>query len=186
MNERRNPREHRRRRWRRSARSGEREQIPEKPVVVVADRVACCQRGVRNQVNIRQEKPAATAQCFAVASAYCCNDAAVDRDLRGFRSRYYARICGMHFTAPDGKSMRRKTPTRIDQMLTLAVLALLIVGCFLVLQPFITAVVWAAILCVTSWPLFSRLRKRFQRHDWFAALLMLVLITVALFAPFVN
>jgi len=81
--------------------------------------------------------------------------------------------------------MRRKTPTRIDQMLTLAVLALLIVGCFLVLQPFITAVVWAAILCVTSWPLFSRLRKRFQRHDWFAALLMLVLITVALFAPFV-
>ena len=70
-------------------------------------------------------------------------------------------------------------------MLTLAVLALLIVGCFLVLQPFITAVVWAAILCVTSWPLFARPRKRFQRHDWFAALLMLVLITVALFAPFV-
>src|SRR5438270_11698679 len=79
--------------------------------------------------------------------------------------------------------MSSKQPTRIDQMLTLAVLALLIVGCFLVLQPFITAVVWAAILCVTSWPLFSRLRKRF--HDWFAALVMLVLITVALFAPFV-
>jgi predicted PurR-regulated permease PerM len=97
--------------------------------------------------------------------------------------RAFARL---HFAAPDVKgSMRRKTPTRIDQMLTLAVLALLIVGCFLVLQPFITAVVWAAILCVTSWPLFSRLRKRFHRHDWFAALLMLVLITVALFAPFV-
>jgi predicted PurR-regulated permease PerM len=66
--------------------------------------------------------------------------------------RAFARL---HFAAPDVKgSMRRKTPTRIDQMLTLAVLALLIVGCFLVLQPFITAVVWAAILCVTSWPLF--------------------------------
>src|SRR5205809_7392213 len=81
--------------------------------------------------------------------------------------------------------MRRKTPTRIDQMLTLAVLALLIVGCFLVLQPFITALVWAAILCVTAWPLFSRLRKRFHRHDWLAALLLLLLITVVLFAPFV-
>jgi len=81
--------------------------------------------------------------------------------------------------------MSSKQPTRIDQMLTLAVLALLIVGCFLVLQPFITAVVWAAILCVTSWPLFSRLRTRFRRHDWLAALLMLLLITVALFAPFV-
>src|SRR5436309_5858933 len=81
--------------------------------------------------------------------------------------------------------MSSKQPTRIDQMLTLAVLALLIVGCFLVLQPFITAVVWAAILCVTSWPLFSRLRARFHRHDWLAALLMLVIITAALFAPFV-
>ena len=80
---------------------------------------------------------------------------------------------------------QKKPPTRIDQMLTLAVLALLIVGCFLVLQPFITALVWAAILCVTSWPLFSRLRKRFHRHDWLAALLMLVIITAALFAPFV-
>ena len=70
-------------------------------------------------------------------------------------------------------------------MLTLAVLALLIVGCFLVLQPFITALVWAAILCVTSWPLFSRLRRRFHRHDWLAALSMLVLITAVLFAPFV-
>lgn len=81
--------------------------------------------------------------------------------------------------------MPKKQPTRIDQMLTLAVLALLLVGCFLVLQPFITAVVWAAILCVTSWPLFARLRERFHRNDWLAALLMLVIITAALFAPFV-
>jgi len=82
-------------------------------------------------------------------------------------------------------NMQKRPPTRIDQMLTLSVLALLIVGCFLVLQPFITALVWAAILCVTAWPLFSRLRKRFHRHDWLAALLMLLLITVVLFAPFV-
>ena len=37
-------------------------------------------------------------------------------------------------------------PSRIDQALTLAVLAILIAGCFFVLQPFITALVWAAIL----------------------------------------
>ena len=81
--------------------------------------------------------------------------------------------------------MRRRSPTRIDQILTLAVLALLIIGCFLVLQPFITALVWAAILCATSWPLFARLRARFHRHAWLAALLMLMIITVVLFAPFV-
>ena len=37
---------------------------------------------------------------------------------------------------------------------------MLIVGCFLVLQPFLTAVVWAAILCATSWPLYERYRTR--------------------------
>lgn len=80
---------------------------------------------------------------------------------------------------------RGKQPTRIDHMLTLAGLALLIVGSFLVLQPFLTAVVWAAILCVTSWPLYARLRTRFRRHDWLAPTIMLVLITLVLFAPFV-
>ena len=34
--------------------------------------------------------------------------------------------------------------SRIDQSLTLAVLTLLIVGCFLVLRPFMTALLWAA------------------------------------------
>lgn len=79
----------------------------------------------------------------------------------------------------------KKAPTRIDQLLTLAGLGVLIAGCFLVLQPFLTAVIWAAILCATSWPLYERFRKRFHRHEWLAATIMLVIITVVLFAPFV-
>jgi len=79
----------------------------------------------------------------------------------------------------------KSLPNRIDQMLTIAGLTILIVGCFLVLQPFLTAVIWAAILCATSWPLYERLRTRFYRQEWLAATLMLVLITIVLFAPFV-
>ncbi len=78
-----------------------------------------------------------------------------------------------------------KIPTRVDQMLTLAGLGVLIVGCFLVLRPFLTAVIWAAILCATSWPLYLRLRKRFARHLWLAPSIMLLIITIVLFAPFV-
>jgi predicted PurR-regulated permease PerM len=81
--------------------------------------------------------------------------------------------------------MENKPPSRIDQVLTLAGLALLLVGCFLVLQPFMSAVVWAAILCATSWPLYVRLRTRFQQRDWVAAMIMLIIITVLLFTPFV-
>ena len=45
------------------------------------------------------------------------------------------------------------SPSRIDQALSFAVLSAVIVGCFFVLKPFITALVWAAILCSTTWPL---------------------------------
>jgi predicted PurR-regulated permease PerM len=78
----------------------------------------------------------------------------------------------------------KRAPTRTDQLLTLAGLGVLIVGCFLVLQPFLSAVIWAAILCATSWPLYERLRRRF-RHEWIAPTIMLAIITIVLFAPFV-
>jgi predicted PurR-regulated permease PerM len=72
---------------------------------------------------------------------------------------------------------------RIDQTLALAALALIIVGCYLVLQPFLTAVLWAMILAVTLWPVQSRLAARLGTTN--AALVMVILITIVLLAPFV-
>ena len=73
----------------------------------------------------------------------------------------------------------------IDRTLTLTVLAILIVGCFLVLQPFLTAIVWAAILCATIWPLFVRTRHWFGGRPAIAALVMVLLIALTVLAPFV-
>jgi predicted PurR-regulated permease PerM len=82
--------------------------------------------------------------------------------------------------------MPPSTPSsRIDQTLTLVVLALLIVGCFLVLRPFMTALLWAAILCTTAWPLYQRLLARLRGHASLAALLMVLAIAVILLAPFI-
>ena len=39
-------------------------------------------------------------------------------------------------------------------------LVLIIVGCYLVLRPFLSAVLWAVILVVTLWPLYVALRHR--------------------------
>ena len=72
---------------------------------------------------------------------------------------------------------------RIDQTLALAALGLIIVGCYLVLQPFLTAVLWAMILAVTLWPLQSRIAARIGATN--AALVMVILITLVLLAPFV-
>ncbi len=76
-------------------------------------------------------------------------------------------------------------PSPIDRVLTIVVLGLLIAGCYLVLAPFLTAILWAAILCVTTWPLFVRLRWRLGGSGSLAALIMVLVIALALLAPFV-
>ncbi len=74
---------------------------------------------------------------------------------------------------------------RIDSTLTFVALAILLIGCFLVLQPFVTAIVWAAILCATMWPFFMLVCRWFGGRVNLAALAMVVLITLIVLAPFV-
>jgi len=71
---------------------------------------------------------------------------------------------------------------RIDQTLALAALALIIIGCFLVLRPFLTAVLWAVILAVTLWPFQTRLVARMPPS--LAAVVTVILVTIVLLAPF--
>ena len=76
-------------------------------------------------------------------------------------------------------------PPRIDQVLTLAVLAMLIVGVYFVLQPFLTALVWAAILCTTTWPMYRRLQVWLDGRDALAALAMVLVLALLMLAPFI-
>jgi len=78
-----------------------------------------------------------------------------------------------------------KSSPQIDRTLTLVVLALLIAGCFFVLQPFLTAIIWAAILCATLWPLFLHVRSRLKGRAGLAATLIVLLMAVTVVAPFV-
>ena len=76
-------------------------------------------------------------------------------------------------------------PNRIEQTLTLAVLAVLITGCFLVLRPFITAVLWAVVLAATTWPLYARIQHWLGGRAGAAAGVMTVLIAAVVLMPFV-
>lgn len=73
-----------------------------------------------------------------------------------FGSRWHTLPVGASDPASSSPDLTMKESFRIDQTLALVVLAILIAGCFLVLQPFLTAIVWAAILCTTLWPLFEQ------------------------------
>jgi predicted PurR-regulated permease PerM len=46
---------------------------------------------------------------------------------------------------------------RFEQYFRLAAVTLLLLGCFFVLQPFLGAILFAGVLCFSTWPLFSRI-----------------------------
>ncbi|HEV2685963.1 MAG TPA: AI-2E family transporter, partial [Actinomycetota bacterium] len=85
------------------------------------------------------------------------------------------------------QSQPRPSPSaaRIEQWIALAVLAVLVAGCYLVLQPFFTAVLWAIILCCTTWPVFTRLQHVMRGHVTLPALALTLAVSLVLLAPFV-
>jgi predicted PurR-regulated permease PerM len=57
------------------------------------------------------------------------------------------------------------------------------IGCVLVLYPFLSALLWAAILVFTTWPVFDWLRLHLRLRLTWAALLMVTLTAVVLVLP---
>jgi predicted PurR-regulated permease PerM len=70
-----------------------------------------------------------------------------------------------------------------NQVTRIALIALLVVGCIYVLRPFMAAVLFAAILCLFTWPVYHRLWLLLGRRDTWAAIIMTLLLLVALILP---
>ncbi|OGA50579.1 MAG: AI-2E family transporter [Betaproteobacteria bacterium RIFCSPLOWO2_12_FULL_63_13] len=65
----------------------------------------------------------------------------------------------------------------------IALVALLAIGCALILQPFVAAILFAGVVCITSWPLYTWLLARLKYRAWLAALLMTLLLTLVVVLP---
>jgi predicted PurR-regulated permease PerM len=72
---------------------------------------------------------------------------------------------------------------RFELYARFAAIALLAIGCFYVLQPFIGAIIFAAILCFSTWPVYIRLRNRVNGRSWLAALMLVGILLLALALP---
>lgn len=72
---------------------------------------------------------------------------------------------------------------RIDIILRVLLMAAVAIGCFLVLKPFLTAILIAAVIAVVSWPLFERLLATMRHARTLAATTMVVLIVVGFLLP---
>lgn len=60
-------------------------------------------------------------------------------------------------------------PLRPARLIGIVALAALAIGCFLVLKPFLSALLWAAILAYTTWPVCRLLRERLRFSPGWAA-----------------
>ncbi len=70
-----------------------------------------------------------------------------------------------------------------NQIARIVLIALLIVGCVFVLYPFMAAVLFAAVICVFTWPLYHRIWLKLGKRDALAAVTMTLLLLIALILP---
>ena len=65
----------------------------------------------------------------------------------------------------------------------LAAVVVVVIGCYQVLAPFIPAILFSAVACSASWPVYVRLRKSLRGRSGWAALLMTLLLIVLVIGP---
>lgn len=70
-----------------------------------------------------------------------------------------------------------------NQIARIIAIILLIVGCLYVLLPFMAAALFAAVICVFTWPLYHRVWLFLRRRDTLAAIVMTTFLTVAVILP---
>ena len=72
---------------------------------------------------------------------------------------------------------------RFDYYAKLTAVLILVGGCFLVLKPFLTATLLAAVVCVSTWPLYLRLLRKMNGQQTLAALLMTMTLSLLVILP---
>lgn len=72
---------------------------------------------------------------------------------------------------------------RLRQFAQLAAIAVVIFGCYQILSPFIPAILFAAVVCLSTWPLYVRLRGAMRGNSTLAALVMVLLLIVLVIGP---
>jgi len=72
---------------------------------------------------------------------------------------------------------------RLNQYAQLAAVVIVVVGCYLVLHPFVPALLFAAVVCSATWPLHVRVRKALWGRPALAALAMTLLLILLVIGP---
>lgn len=74
---------------------------------------------------------------------------------------------------------------RLEKNLGLLALGLLLAGCLVVIRPFFSGLLWAIVLCFSTWPIYRRVLAALRGRRTLAALVMSVGMVLVLLLPFV-
>src|SRR5437867_12391576 len=88
-------------------------------------------------------------------------------------------------SSPPEPSSPARPPSKFEQNLGWIVLLLLFVGCLLVLRPFVSALLWAVVLCFATWPVYRRLLRLLGNRRTLAGLVMTLGMILVVLLPFV-
>lgn len=77
------------------------------------------------------------------------------------------------------------TGRRLESILGIVALSFLAIGCFLVLRPFASSIMWAVILTFSTWPVYAWLERALRGRKSLAALIMTLLLAAAFIMPLV-
>ncbi len=78
---------------------------------------------------------------------------------------------------------KTRAADRYDTLAQVALVVALLIGCWLVLRPFVVTIVFATVIAASTWPAFRWLRERSGGRAGRAALLACVLVTLTLAVP---
>jgi predicted PurR-regulated permease PerM len=74
---------------------------------------------------------------------------------------------------------------RLEQIAGMALLVLLVIGCFVVLRPFVSALLLALILSYSTWPIYAWCERVLKGRKGVAATLMTLLVAAVLLIPLI-
>ena len=72
---------------------------------------------------------------------------------------------------------------RFEYFLQLTIVFILVAGCFLVLRPFLTATLLAAVLCVSTWPVYVWMLRKMRGRQNLAAFSMTLSLALVVILP---
>lgn len=72
---------------------------------------------------------------------------------------------------------------RILQFFQLAAIAIVLISCYQIVHPFIPAILFAMVVCISTWPLYLRLRRALWEKPALASLLMILLLIMLVIIP---